>query len=448
MFVTRRPSTVLTRYEQILQEFSNQTAGLSSVFAEAGRRARLKIEVHSRRESTLRDVAAGVVAPLLGAYVIWLLREAQRREIAKLWFLGRDGQILLELAKILAPSLGVDVDMRYLHASRQAWNLPAMACGAHEDLSWVRDSTDDLSVHILLARVGLEPSDIMSDLVDIGLSPDRWNDPLGKAEIIALCTTMQRTQVRKRILEVAKAARQVLIRYFERVGVLSAPRAAMVEVQGHGNLQESLTAILGSVGAPPPQGLYFAFIPTKRDQKMSPPIAFLNDKQREDFIPGFGVVALEAFCAADHGTLCGFTGEGDTVQPVFAKENRPVLDWGLVLLRRTVSAWAHELVLDHHLVDPDVDVRDAVKATLRTFWKQPTYDEAATWGSFPWEDGLGNRTRFLPLAGALTLIDVLQTLKGKPISPAHRGEWQEASMALTPSLYRLALRYATGATHW
>ena len=442
VFLTRRHSTVPTRYEQILHEFDSQTEGLSSIFAEAGRRARLQTEVHCRREIALRNVAAGVVAPLLGAYVIWLLREAQRQEIETLWFLGRDGQILLELAKILAPALRVKVDARYLHASRQAWNLPAVACGAHADLSWIWDATDDLSVQTLLSRVGLEPSDIADDLENCGLLPSQWTLPLGTAQAIALFSTMQRRGVRERIWEIAREGLPLMVSYFEQIGLLNAPRAAMVEVQGHGSLQESLTAVLSYAGAPPPQGLYFAFRPTKRDQKMSTPITFLNDKQREGLIPGFGVFALEAFCAADHGTLCGFTLEGDTVKPVFGEVNRPVLDWGLALLRRTVSAWAYEVTLNLDLVNSDADVRSAVTATLRTFWTQPTAEEAATWGAFPWEDGLGTQTRFLPLARAYTLGDILGTLEGRQISPAHRAEWLEGSMAITPGLYRLALRFA------
>jgi hypothetical protein len=61
------------RYEKILESYTWSTGGLSALMAGASRMARLSIPSRSAEEAAIRDVAAGVVAPVLTAYVLWIL---------------------------------------------------------------------------------------------------------------------------------------------------------------------------------------------------------------------------------------------------------------------------------------------------------------------------------------------------------------------------------------
>jgi len=71
-------------------------------FAVASAQARAAVPSATPHEAALRDVAAGVAAPLLAGYVAWLLLDAERRGIRRVYFLARDGQVLLDLARRLA----------------------------------------------------------------------------------------------------------------------------------------------------------------------------------------------------------------------------------------------------------------------------------------------------------------------------------------------------------
>ena len=51
----------------------------------------------------LVDVAGGVAAPMLAAYVLWILEDAAARGLGRVYFLARDGQVLYEIARRLAP---------------------------------------------------------------------------------------------------------------------------------------------------------------------------------------------------------------------------------------------------------------------------------------------------------------------------------------------------------
>ena len=152
------------RYERLLDAHAHSTEGLAAVLAGASRLARLSLDDLDAKAATLRDVAAGVAAPTLVAYTLWVLNRAQRLGLQRLYFLSRDGQVRLGIASRLAKSLGLTCELRYLFASRQAWNLAATTCGADAELAWIWDSTDFLSVNSLLARVGLAAEQVVEPL--------------------------------------------------------------------------------------------------------------------------------------------------------------------------------------------------------------------------------------------------------------------------------------------
>jgi predicted HAD superfamily hydrolase len=137
----------LGRYESIFESWSMRTEGLTSVVAGAARLARIEGTREFGASASLAEVAAGVAGPALTGFVIWLLREARNRGIRRMFFVSRDGEILLRLARQLAPSLSTKCELRYLYGSRQAWHLPSIADGvANSDRKWILDETDSIFI--------------------------------------------------------------------------------------------------------------------------------------------------------------------------------------------------------------------------------------------------------------------------------------------------------------
>ncbi|MEM7204579.1 MAG: hypothetical protein AAF628_30255 [Planctomycetota bacterium] len=422
-------------------------AGLTAAFAGAARLARLHVTTDDPHAAAVRDLAADVVAPVLVGYVLWILREAERRAIDGLWFLARDGQILLDIAQRLAPRLGVAVPCRYLYASRQGWNLPAVAAGAHADLAWIWDQTDDLSVRALLARLGQEPEAFAAELVALGLHAAAWDRPLDEAERARLRPWVAGARVGAAVRATAGRAQAHLVRYLDAQGLLAAQRPAIVEVVGHGNLQESLSAVTDRRGAPRPECFYFAQIHDGRQREMQAPVVYLEPESpaaARGLFPGFGVVALEAFCAADHGTLLGFDERDGGIVPRLAPANAPVVEWGLGVLQRTVAAFCDALLLDRTLIDVTADVRAPVLAVLREMLLAPTGAEARALGRFPWEDGHGELAQHRQLAAPHGWGDMLAALRHGALPRPHRAGWRAGALAVTPPLRRWLLQRAVG----
>ena len=68
-------------------------------------------------DNSYRDLASRFVAPAYLPYVLWILEEAKRQDLQRLYFISRDGYILQQIAEAL-PHEGIE--LRYFFTSRKA----------------------------------------------------------------------------------------------------------------------------------------------------------------------------------------------------------------------------------------------------------------------------------------------------------------------------------------
>lgn len=80
---------------------------------EAGRRTKTLLDVRD-------EVFLYVYAPVLTAFVEWVLEKARREGKKRLYFLSRDGYLMYLVARRLAKERNSDIDIRYLKISRLA----------------------------------------------------------------------------------------------------------------------------------------------------------------------------------------------------------------------------------------------------------------------------------------------------------------------------------------
>jgi predicted HAD superfamily hydrolase len=443
----------LNSFEELLEAHAWATVGLASAMAGASRLARLSVPVQNAREDAIREVAAGVAAPTLVGFVLWVLRRAHERGLKRLYFLSRDGQVLLGIARRLAPALHLDCELRYLYGSRQAWNLAAMSAASDDALAWIWDTTDFLSVQSLLARVGLDPEQVRDALYEAGFSPVDWRRGLSPAERQRLRSVLRNGSVHALITHRAADQRRVVLEYFRQEGILDHTPWGVVDLGWYGSMQNALSALVSEAGGIDPVGFYFALLkgqvvdncPANRE-------AYYMDERTN---AGFGgavpdiIPLMEMFCAADHGSVAGFDARAGHVQPVLVEEsNHRVVEWGLPLVRRTIESFVENLVVDDALVDPLSDVRAALTDVLRAFWIKPPATVARAWADFPWEDGLGFDAYWNPLAHAYSWKDVLRSIRHGRVMRHHRASWPAGSLVLSAPVVRVTLRLLTRMRWW
>ena len=237
--------TKLTRYEYSMCKKDKKKAYSYEwqILAGSSRVARLSSLSKGERQNILFSLGADVVGPMLLGYIVWILKQVRAHKIKRLYFLSRDGQILLELSKRITEALDIKVDFRYLYGSRQAWHLPAITEIGKFEFEWLLLADPILSIRIFSARAGLDPLIVREQILSAG---ENWklDDPLNKAQIQRLCLIIARSELHRLILERAREVRCDVLEYFSQEGLMDDISWGIVDMGWHGNMQDSLIKIL------------------------------------------------------------------------------------------------------------------------------------------------------------------------------------------------------------
>ena len=432
------PDGNLNRYEQALERWSRETAGLTSMMAGASRLARLDDpSSEDHRTVTLRDVAAGVAAPVVVAFVLWLFDRARREGVERLYFLAREGQVLYEVAKQLRARLTLPIELQYLCVSRQSLNIAAARELTDEELAWVLTHAASNSIRTIVARLGSGPDEIASALKAEGWGPEHWDDPIGTEQLPRLLKTITRPKVRRQLESRMTETRQLAVEYLEQEGVFDPLRIGLVDTTGGGSQLRAIGRLRHERQLPPIRGyLVFRgspqFIPD--DKEVEQISGWFGDEVRRcGYGPTPGRAALmEVICAADHGTTLGYERDGDRIRlQLNETQARAALDWGLPVVRSTMARFMDELCLDREFVDLDTDVRPAISEIMAMLWESPTREEAQVWGRFPFESTSGRGDLPAPLASRYRLGEVMASLARRELRDRTWFEWSAASEQLS-----------------
>lgn len=245
------------------------------------------------------EAFGGHGATALAGYVAWLLVEARRRGIGRLWFLARDGQVLLEIARRMAPVLHPTARLDYVHASRVAWCLPA-----YPDLQvaldrWLARYVGGARADDVAMATGLPRDDALA-LMHLAASGADARDERHGA-------------LRMRFADRAGQARVVLLGYLRSRGLMEPGDVLLVDVGWNASLQRALQELLAADGASAPtiRGVYVGL-------RRHP--AGVHPDDLLEYAPGearINASVVELLTRADHGSTLGYVeGQDGVVAPV------------------------------------------------------------------------------------------------------------------------------------
>jgi FMN phosphatase YigB (HAD superfamily) len=444
-------ASALNRYERILENYSEPTEAVTSFFAGASRLVRLDSVSSSPRTAALRSVAAGVAGPTLLSYVLWVLRRADQLKLKRIYFLARDGQILLKLARIAAPIVGFTGDLRYLHASRQALRLPTTNLTDPEALRWSLDDTTFISIISFLESLDLTVAGLEDVLLRHGLDPAAARDNLDKVSRQKLPGLIRDARFRRSIGLAAEERKRYLTKYLQQEGVVGADECGIVDLGWNGTLQVALECVIKEKKAIMPVGFYFGLSRRASEAGLGKREAFFFDEgrktgflQREYWVEPM----LEVFCAADHGTTLRFEPSSGRVIPVLkSPRNDAVLAWGLVAQQKAILQFAG-FALDNcpSGLNPE-SLRPAIHELLGSFWNSPSTAEAEAWGTYPYADDQ-TEACWQELGEPFGWVDCLRSVyRGKLTSP-HRAGWIAGGLMRSARPVKWALPPAVKTVSW
>jgi HAD superfamily hydrolase (TIGR01549 family) len=396
------PDAQLNRYESLLLNAEDNRElpadYLKQIIAGASRCARINRNKESTRNNKLYEIGANVAGPVLLGYIIWVLNEAQKMNIKRLYFLSRDGQVLLEIAEKALAKINLDIDVRYLYASRQAWFLPATTKIDDDFFTWALRKYDVLTLRMVASRVELVPEIIQKEFYDYTHKDINADEPLSHNDIDSLKDVLKRGRLSSLILFQADEARKRVINYFQQEGLLEDISWAIVDLGWQGNLQHALAVILGRYKETTKStvGFYFGLTAWNKkecnflNKKM--PFLFSPDSPKSFWSIGANFInLLEVITAADHGTTYTYyhSNKGLWCPKLKESENTAALRWGLKDLRSGCFGFLNQLTCGELSLlrqNPDIYKLFVIKL-MHTLAENPTRQEAIAIGDFKFCSG-------------------------------------------------------------
>jgi FMN phosphatase YigB (HAD superfamily) len=442
------PLAALSRFEASVVEHSAIPRAVRARLAGVMRAARVRTARNSDAEAAYSTVTAGAAAPLFGAFAAWALRTARAEGLERLYFVSRDGQILLRAAQELRGD--GDPELRYLYGSRQAW-LPAgvESLDPHE-LKWLLEPAHALRTpRTLLARLGVAPEAAGSPLRAAGL---RFDERLDADGLQRFWTALE--SARDPVRAEVAAARANVQGYLRQEGLYAPGRWAIVDLGWRLTAQRALRRVLAATGDEHRLlGLYLGVGANRVPLQESGPFrAFITQddewtddvRAAEAWIFANTPTIEQVFAMADHGSCTGYRRVGGRFEPELrAYTDDPARAAYREQLHSAVACFAREAVdtglLDEHLAS----VRASALLTGRLAIARPTRAEAAALGRLHVSDDQ-NETRVRELAAPLTtaaLIRILASRAGLPVTRDFATDhvWRPGAEALASPGVRSAL---------
>jgi glycosyltransferase involved in cell wall biosynthesis len=381
------------RYEKNLHSFANQTGGNSRVYAELSRQTRMEAQVATIKGSEITSVCAGVAGPVLCSYVLWILNRSIEMGLKRIYFISRDGEILLEIARRLLSAFWpeVSLDLRYLLGSRRAWLLPSFAISKRDINPYLLNFFRNSSLKIIFDRVALTRQECEPVLLKYGFTADDWERTFTVLDLRAVKALVRDPDLQSWIARRALEYKESTLGYLAQEGLFDDVPYAMADLGWSGASKGALEQILNVRSKSLAPFFLFGRIESKSGDDRSVSHAYLfnvdqgvgNDRN----LTGINVL-MEMFCSSTSEGLLHYDLKGGKYEPVLRESKADAIqDWGFDCMRSSILQFVDKLAARApHLKKPAFLPAEASDALLKSFWITPTRHEAEVWGQFPFEE--------------------------------------------------------------
>lgn len=367
--------------------------------------ASLQAALIRRRMTIGRDdfwsrVGYAVAGPFYLGYVAWVLEQASRDHIERIYFCSRDGHIWRRVYELMTASDESALPSEYLYASRRAFYIPGLTQIDDEAIDYLCIGLAELRVCDYLSRCGLavdEPA-----IIAVGFPSSQW----------VVRTNEDRRRLRTllrsldaRILERATEERARLLAYLRQARLLACTRAAIVDIGWHGNVQLGLARTIKAADERVQLFGYYVgtFGLASRLRAFGPPAKgwlctegkpAVNERLIRTCIEIFEFLHI-----APHPSVISFERDGDTVRPLFGPDDADGLKHAAAA---RVQQAGLEYVKDHlaarrafQWLRPD---GPEAWEPLRRLIEEPDVEAAAHLGELNHADGFGPAFHAKPIA--------------------------------------------------
>lgn len=394
-------------------------------------------------EATLFKLGANVLGPILVSFVLWTLQRAAEKGLRRLYFLSRDGEIILQIASFLTARLGYEIELRYLHVSRTAVFPARMGMGVDlSALNWLKEPTIIPTVRILADRLKVDAVTLFERLRLEGVGIHSIDTSLSDVELETVFDSLVLEPTLNGLLsESGCNAMESLEGYLQQEKFFDGTPSGLVDLGWHGGIQDVIsTCFAERLSLQGITGYYFGV-----DNEGT------RESRKEGYFiePGSGEfrrfrhlfrVLIELLCSGSHGMVRGY--QQDTsgrCKPILGNSEHPG-NWERIKeIRRGCAAFMERLDVESLTGGDYCHVRPQILLLFKKLFFFPSRGEAAALGGlFFSADQAGHGIH--EVAPAFSLSSALRFLMGKTYATRSQvSSWFFASWLLTPLPVRIVL---------
>lgn len=328
-----------------------------------------------------------VLAPTVFCFSLWVLQQAAKKKINKLFFLARDGYPVYVVSKYLADHYEMGIECKYFYCSRYSLRVPMYSENIEETLDHVCRGGIDVTFRKVLLRSGFTDEVIermKSEFDDIVMDE---TIPYPKLQEIKTRLADSKEYLNL-LIHRSKGCWENTRLYFEQEGMLL-DNIGIVDSGWTGTTQKSICDIRERCGVNRSvNGFYFGLFEVPRDCDeqdyhccyFAPKTDFLNKVF-------FSNCLFEVLFHANHGTTCGYRKEKG-ISPILEQYKESEYIDALTACLYAFTEKAVEQAGSGLLSNDSRETIKILSRSLRTFMWNPTASEADYFGRFTFSDDL------------------------------------------------------------
>lgn len=383
--------------------------------------------------------------PVLQSYLVWVLERAAQKQIKRLYFLARDGYLMCRMAKCLAKEMELDIECRYLYASRYAWRIPAFHLLGDGALDYICRDGMNVTFRKVMERSGVLPEVAVRTGKMLGLEK-RMQEQLNRRQLSDIRNRLAGCRMfLSQMGEMSEKAYDMAAAYLEQEGLFENIPWAVVDSGWTGSLQDMLQRLLYKKGyRKTVTGFYFGLysLPAGAEH-CSYEWFYFGPYEGASKKAGFCNNVFECMYSAPHGMTVGYAEKDNRIVPVFSgqiEENCRKAEREEALIKKYIGAriqWKEKASAEYL-------GRKQLRRIFYWLMEKPLKEETLCWGTFLFSDDVTEN-----IVRPLAEIMEEKELRGTDLVPRlirktaleRRGEkvvesaWEEGSLALAESRF-------------
>lgn len=377
-------------YEKYLRESVVLSENLpKNVEKTGGKKKRNLTEQNTDTETILEQTGKYVLAPALNSFVIWILQDAVKRGVQRLYFLARDGYFMYRTAEIFCRQFRLPVECRYLYCSRYSLRIPMYHLDMNEAMEYICRGGIDVTMQKILKRSGISEEEQQRVLEILNL-------PFAETQSIPYAKL---AEVRKALEEcqyfmtcVYRNSREMLPNlqgYLVQEGLLDETADAFVDSGWIGSTQKNLNQLLSHFGRKRLlEGYYWGLyeLPSGVKEESYHCYYFHPQRTLREKVY-FSNCLFETIYSAPHGMTLGYAYSDGKYEPVHASYDEERKGF-MESLEHLFTDYAARLAGNMDSIDAADCTKDrgVIKKLLELFMGRPAPEEAELFGSLEFSD--------------------------------------------------------------